>query len=83
MSSNSTTFGCPSCGKAAGSTVMDSRPCQTGAEMILRRRKCIACSHRFSTYEISYDPENLVSAAWRIRYERLRAALDILMEPRP
>ena len=38
---------CPKCG-ADQFMVVDSRPCKDG---IRRRRQCVACEHRFSTYE--------------------------------
>ena len=41
---------CPYCGHA-DSRVIDSRPAEEGAT-IRRRRECIACQKRFTTYEI-------------------------------
>lgn len=41
---------CPFCGFAE-SKVIDSRPAEEGAT-IRRRRECLACSKRFTTYEI-------------------------------
>lgn len=41
---------CPFCGNEE-SKVVDSRPTDEG-ERIRRRRECIACSKRFTTYEI-------------------------------
>ena len=40
---------CPVCG-AADSKVIDSRPLDDDSR-IKRRRECIACGHRFTTYE--------------------------------
>lgn len=40
---------CPSCGYAE-SKVVDSRPAEDGAS-IRRRRECLSCSTRFTTYE--------------------------------
>lgn len=40
---------CPFCG-AADSRVVDSRDSETG-EAVRRRRQCLACSKRFTTYE--------------------------------
>ncbi|WP_165172509.1 MULTISPECIES: transcriptional regulator NrdR [unclassified Adlercreutzia] len=40
---------CPSCGYAE-SKVVDSRSAEEGAS-IRRRRECLACAHRFTTYE--------------------------------
>lgn len=45
---------CPVCG-AVDSKVIDSRPIREG-NTIWRRRECIACSLRFTTYE---RPENI------------------------
>lgn len=41
---------CPYCGYAE-SKVIDSRPAEEGST-IRRRRECLACSKRFTTYEI-------------------------------
>lgn len=41
---------CPFCGYSE-SKVIDSRPAEEGAT-IRRRRECLACSRRFTTYEI-------------------------------
>jgi transcriptional repressor NrdR len=40
---------CPSCGHPE-SKVLDSRPTEEGA-IIRRRRECLACGERFTTYE--------------------------------
>lgn len=40
---------CPSCGNPE-SKVVDSRPSEDGAA-IRRRRECLECGHRFTTYE--------------------------------
>lgn len=40
---------CPTCGFAE-SKVVDSRPTEDGAS-IRRRRECLECRHRFTTYE--------------------------------
>lgn len=40
---------CPSCGNPE-SKVVDSRPSEDGAA-IRRRRECLGCGHRFTTYE--------------------------------
>ena len=42
---------CPFCGFAE-SKVIDSRPAEEGAT-IRRRRECLACQKRFTTYEIT------------------------------
>ena len=50
---------CPFCGEA-DSKVIDSRPTEDG-EKIRRRRECLACKKRFTTYEaVSYT-----HLAWR------------------
>ncbi len=41
---------CPSCG-AADSKVIDSRPVEEG-NSIRRRRECLACQKRFTTFEV-------------------------------
>lgn len=50
---------CPSCGHLE-SKVVDSRPSDDGAA-IRRRRECLACQHRFTTYERLGDNPLLVT----------------------
>ena len=57
---------CPECGHAE-SNVTDSRP--SGATM-RRRRRCCACAHRFTTYELSH--QELEAEAKRRVSHRLR-----------
>lgn len=50
---------CPSCGYPE-SKVVDSRPSDDGAT-IRRRRECLECKHRFTTYERLGDSPLLVT----------------------
>lgn len=50
---------CPSCGHLE-SKVVDSRPSDDGAT-IRRRRECLSCQHRFTTYERLGDNPMLVT----------------------
>ena len=50
---------CPSCGHLE-SKVVDSRPSDDGAA-IRRRRECLECQHRFTTYERLGDNPLLVT----------------------
>lgn len=50
---------CPSCGHLE-SKVVDSRPSDDGAA-IRRRRECLECKHRFTTYERLGDNPLLVT----------------------
>lgn len=52
---------CPSCGYLE-SKVVDSRPSDDGSS-IRRRRECLACSYRFTTYERIMDSPLLVTKA--------------------
>jgi ribosomal protein S27AE len=46
-------YRCPHCGEQSV-RVIDSRPLTAGTEPVVRRRRvCSACSHRWSTYEIT------------------------------
>ena len=70
---------CPYCG-AEESKVIDSRPTEDGGR-IRRRRECLACKMRFTTYEVvetvplivikkdnsrePFDPQKLMSAMLR------------------
>ncbi len=55
---------CPICGKD-NDKVVDSRNAQ-GGSIIRRRRKCLECRHKFTTYEaIEYDPLYVVKTDCR------------------
>ena len=50
---------CPYC-KHSNSRVLDSRPTE-GGESIRRRRECLLCKHRFTTYErIEFVPISVI-----------------------
>jgi transcriptional repressor NrdR len=75
---------CPFCG-TTDSKVIDSRPSDESAR-IRRRRECLACQKRFTTYEIvetvplmvvkkdksreAFDREKLISGLMRASYKR-------------
>lgn len=75
---------CPYCG-ATDSKVIDSRPADDFAR-IRRRRECLSCAKRFTTYEIvetvplmvvkkdksreAFDREKLISGLTRASYKR-------------
>uniref|UniRef100_S0DDV6 Putative transcriptional regulator NrdR n=1 Tax=termite gut metagenome TaxID=433724 RepID=S0DDV6_9ZZZZ len=75
---------CPYCG-AIDSKVIDSRPADDSAR-IRRRRECLSCAKRFTTYEIvetvplmvikkdksreAFDREKLLSGLMRASYKR-------------
>jgi transcriptional repressor NrdR len=46
---------CPHCASPAGTEVVDSRGNVDGTA-IRRRRQCLACQERFTTYEAIVDP---------------------------
>lgn len=48
---------CPACGSAL-SGVTDSRPSSEPLPNVRRRRKCLACDHRFTTRELFDDLEH-------------------------
>lgn len=60
---------CPYCGELE-SKVIDSRPTEDG-EKIRRRRECLGCSKRFTTYEIVETVPLMV-----IKKDRSRQAFD-------
>jgi transcriptional regulator NrdR family protein len=45
---------CPSCRTSRESEVIDSRPVPSGLT-IRRRRGCLSCAHRWTTYEVSAE----------------------------
>ena len=60
---------CPFCG-AIDSKVIDSRPTEDG-EKIRRRRECLSCKKRFTTYEIVETVPLMV-----VKRDRSREAFD-------
>lgn len=46
---------CPKCGNDQLNSCIDSRP---KGSTIYRRRKCLDCGNRWSTFEISFDEYN-------------------------
>ena len=60
---------CPFCG-CSDSKVIDSRPTEEG-ERIRRRRECVACGKRFTTYEIIETVPIIV-----VKKDRSREAFD-------
>ena len=60
---------CPYCG-AIDSRVIDSRPTEDG-EKIRRRRECLSCKKRFTTYEIVETVPLMV-----VKRDRSREAFD-------
>ena len=67
---------CPYCG-ADESKVIDSRPTEDG-EKIRRRRECLSCKKRFTTYEIVETVPLMV-----IKKDRSREVFDRACEKRP
>lgn len=60
---------CPYCGESE-SKVIDSRPADDG-ERIRRRRECLACQKRFTTYEVVETVPLMV-----VKKDRSREAFD-------
>ena len=76
---------CPFC-TADNDKVIDSRPGEDG-DTIRRRRECIACEKRFTTYErpeVNF-PTIVKKDGRRIEYERikLRASMNLALRKRP
>ena len=76
---------CPKCG-GTEDRVIDSRPLKEGAA-IRRRRECLTCQHRFTTYE-EVEGEDLRVVKRDGRYEpfdrrKLTAGMEKACEKRP
>src|ERR1700736_1195145 len=75
---------CPFCG-AADNKVVDSRESETG-EAIRRRRECLSCSKRFTTYErIEAPPLYVVKKDGRreeFNHQKLLGGLIVASEKR-
>lgn len=65
---------CPACSKDR-SNVIETRPAPAGTR---RRRKCLECEHRWTTYEVNYNPDELsvVSKEDKVRIIRLAEIAD-------
>ena len=50
---------CPSCGAADSTKVIDSRPVEE-SNSIRRRRECLQCQFRFTTYEVIEEFQTVV-----------------------
>ena len=73
---------CPHC---KGETwVKDSRPCEGDGTVVVRRRECVACKHRVTTFESTIDIRKIRERARRTAAkvrERRRAAGQPVLGP--
>ncbi|MDR3352283.1 MAG: transcriptional regulator NrdR [Zoogloeaceae bacterium] len=76
---------CPFC-NAIGTAVVDTRPNEEG-DVVRRRRRCMACGKRFTTYERADLRLPLVikrnSGRVSFNREKLRASLQLALRKRP
>jgi transcriptional repressor NrdR len=76
---------CPFCG-AIDTTVVDTRINDDG-DIIRRRRRCLTCDKRFTTYERAEIrlPQVVKKNGSRVEFnrEKLRASLDLAIRKRP
>jgi transcriptional repressor NrdR len=76
---------CPKCG-CLEDKVIDSRASREGAT-IRRRRECLGCSHRFTTYEQVERPRLLVvkrdGRSEEFSREKLRSGIEKACQKRP
>ena len=76
---------CPFCG-AAETTVADTRINEDG-DIVRRRRRCLSCDKRFSTYERAEIrlPQVVKKNGLRTEFkrEKLRASLELALRKRP
>ena len=76
---------CPFCG-AADTTVADTRLNEDG-DIVRRRRRCLSCEKRFSTYERAEIrlPQVVKKNGSRTEFSRdkLRASLELALRKRP
>jgi transcriptional repressor NrdR len=76
---------CPFCG-APGTTVADTRINEDG-DIVRRRRRCLSCDKRFSTYERAEIrlPQVVKKNGSRVEYDRekLSASLWLALRKRP
>lgn len=74
---------CPKC-KHSESQVVDSRDCPEG---VRRRRECLQCKHRFTTYERTENPHVTVlkknGNQERFQPEKIRRSIVIACKNRP
>lgn len=76
---------CPFCG-AIDTTVVDTRINDDG-DIVRRRRRCLTCDKRFTTYERAEIrlPQVVKKNGSRVEFnrEKLRASLDLAIRKRP
>jgi len=76
---------CPRCG-AEEDRVVDSRPAQEGAA-VRRRRECLSCNERFTTYEyVEQTPLSIIKVDSRrepFERQKLLAGVQIACHKRP
>lgn len=63
---------CPKC-KENNDKVFDSRPCMK-VEGIWRRRECLSCGERWTTYEVTED--KLATSQTELMSRRVKGALS-------
>ena len=74
---------CPECFSVNNSKVLDSRPCyKTNLTYIRRRRECLSCEFRFSTYEILAEDLSFLRGTIRKLRSNIESIIDLtnLME---
>jgi transcriptional regulator NrdR family protein len=71
-------FRCPQC-QHRQSRVVDSRG-WTAHSFIRRRRKCLKCSHLFTTYESLITPSQLTSAHHGVDRDLVKRAVEMGVE---
>lgn len=73
---------CPNvCPKCAGDTkVIDSRPSSKPIHHTRRRRICLSCEHRYTTYETMIRPEDQVATEYTDPREKLIRVFSDLVD---
>lgn len=67
---------CPTCGDLT--EVVDSRPMSRGANGV-RRRQCLSCPHRFTTYEEVTVSDRITEVrALRRRLDKIKTLVSLL-----
>ena len=84
MTATLTSMHCPVCA-AEDTRVIDSRPAEAGSA-IRRRRRCMTCEHRFTTYERSVPASQVRKRNGALQPfdpEKVRAGLESALADRP
>lgn len=70
---------CPKCGKDTRDQVVNSRPVEK-SEGVRRRRECLFCLERWTTYEYSIQDHEMISAELAKHEKKVNALAELILQ---